>query len=81
LLVSLSSPQPDPARQAEYRDAVEHLCRGLSDLERKILELRSHDYTSAEVAREMGLNPVALRVRLTRLRKRLQDGGIPADWL
>jgi RNA polymerase sigma-70 factor (ECF subfamily) len=81
LLVSLSSPQPGPARQAEFRDAVECLCGDLTDLERRMLVLRSHDYTTAEVAAELGLTPVALRVRLSRLRKRLQDKGVLTDWL
>jgi RNA polymerase sigma-70 factor (ECF subfamily) len=81
LLVSLCSPQPDPARQAELRDAVECLCSDLSDEERRVLVLRSHDYTCAEVADELGLMPAAVRVRLSRLRKRLQERGVAADWL
>src|SRR5262245_56539179 len=81
LLVSLCSPQPDPARQAEFRDAVACLCNELSDLERHILVLRSHEYTSAEVAERLRLNPGALRSRLSRLRKRLEIRGVLADWL
>jgi RNA polymerase sigma factor (sigma-70 family) len=81
LLMSLCSPQPDPARQAEFRDAVECLCGDLSDPERRMLVLRSHDYTCAEVAEQLGLMPAAVRVRLSRLRKRLQERGVAADWL
>jgi len=81
LLLSLCSPQPDPARQAEFRDAVACLCNDLSDVERQILVLRSHDYTSAEVAERLQLKPGALRSRLSRLRQRLQDRGVLADWI
>jgi len=81
LLASLTSPGPEPARQAEVRDAVEHLCANLSETERQILELRAQGCTTGEVADRVGLNPIALRVRLTRLRQRLADSGVLTDWL
>ena|SRR5947208_695227 len=81
LLASLTSAEPDPARQAEVRDAVERLCDNLNETERRILELRSQGCTTAEVAEQLGLNPIALRVRLTRLRQRLQASGVLTDWL
>ena len=36
---------------------------------------------TAEVGQHLGIHAVALRVRWTRLRKRLQDAGVVADWL
>ena len=36
---------------------------------------------SPEVARELGMHAVAVRVRWTRLRQRLQTNGIVADWI
>lgn len=81
LLLSLSSGEVDPARQAELRDGVARLCAGLSDMERRMLELRSQGYSTDEVAGAVGLNPIALRVRLTRLRQRLQDSAVLTDWL
>jgi hypothetical protein len=33
------------------------------------------------MAREVGLSPVALRVRLTRLRQRLRAAGVMDEWL
>jgi RNA polymerase sigma factor (sigma-70 family) len=81
LLVSLGSPEADPAREAEYQDAVRHLCRKLTDVEQRMLTLRLQGHTTAEVADALGLSPIALRVRLTRLRQRLQDSGVLADWL
>ena len=81
LLNSLLSPLPDPARVAESRDQVRHLCHHLDETERRMLELRAQDYSTAEVARELGLNAVTLRVRLTRLRQRLRDAGVLTDWI
>jgi RNA polymerase sigma-70 factor (ECF subfamily) len=81
VLTSLSSPETDPARDAEFRDQVRHVCKHLDDTERRILELRSQDYTTAEVAEQIGISGVALRVRMTRLRQRLAAAGVVTDWL
>jgi RNA polymerase sigma factor (sigma-70 family) len=80
-LTSLSGSGDDPASAAQFRDQVEHLCSGLKPAERRLLELRLQGYTAAEVARELGLSAVALRVRLTRLRQRLRAAGVLDDWL
>jgi len=80
-LSSLSSPDGDPAKVAEYNDLLEKFCDQLSDTERQMLEMRLQGHTSAEVAQALGLHAVALRVRWTRLRQRLNAAGISADWL
>ncbi len=80
-LTSLSSPQPDPARAAQFNDQIRHLCAGLGDTERRLLEMRLQGYSPAEIARELGLSDVALRVRLTRLRQRLRADGVLDDGL
>jgi RNA polymerase sigma-70 factor (ECF subfamily) len=81
LLTSLSSPQGDPALAAQFNDQIRHLCADLSETERRMLDLRLQGYSTAEIAGQLGLNPVALRVRLTRLRQRLQVAGVLDDWL
>jgi RNA polymerase sigma-70 factor (ECF subfamily) len=80
-LSSLSSPDADPAKVAEYNDLLAKFCEKLSDTERQMLEMRLQGHTSAEVAQALGLHAVALRVRWTRLRQRLNEAGISADWL
>ncbi len=80
-LVALAGSQADPAREAEYRDAVERLCRHLDDTERRLLELRLRGYRTSEAARELGLDADVLRVRLSRLRRRLKEAGVLAEWL
>ncbi len=81
VLTSLSSPQDDPVRAAQFKDQVVHLSANLKETERRLLELRLQGYTLTEVAHELGLTPVALRVRLTRLRQRLRAAGVLDDCL
>jgi RNA polymerase sigma-70 factor (ECF subfamily) len=81
VLTALSSPGTDPAAEAQFRDQLDHLCRHLDDAERRILDLRLEGYTPSEIADQIGVSRVALRVRLTRLRQRLQATGAVTDWL
>jgi RNA polymerase sigma-70 factor (ECF subfamily) len=81
VLASLSTPRDDPAAAAQFNDQVAHLCRHLDDAERRMLGMRLEGYSTAEIARELGLHHVALRVRLTRLPQRLQGSGVLTDWL
>jgi len=81
LLADLAMSEPDPADIAQYHDQVEQLCRQLEPTERHILALRIDGYTTAEIAEQLGLNHITLRVRLTRLRERLRSSGVLHDWL
>jgi RNA polymerase sigma-70 factor (ECF subfamily) len=81
VLLSLSSSSGDPARAAQFNDQVRELCRHLSDAEHTILQMRLAGFDPAEIAAHLGLSNVALRVRLTRLRQRLQETGVLDDWL
>ena len=80
-LNALSSPNGDPARAAQVRDAVQHLCTHLDDGERQLMELRLQGHTTAEVARALGQDADVLRVRLSRLRHRLRTQGLLDEWL
>ena len=46
-----------------------------------MLEMRLQGYTSPEVASELGMHAVAVRVRWTRLRQRPEETGVVADWM
>jgi RNA polymerase sigma factor (sigma-70 family) len=81
VLISLCSSGDDPARAAQFNDQVRELCQLLSEAEYTILQMRLAGYRTAEIAAHLGLSAVALRVRLTRLRQRLQDSGVLDDWL
>lgn len=78
---ALSSPDANPADIAQYQDQVEQLCQSLNETEKRMLDMRLEGFTSAEVAEELGIHPVALRVRWTRLRQRLDEAGVLSDLL
>ncbi len=80
LLTSLSGAD-NPARTVELREQVDHVCANLDETERKIFELRSQGYSTAEIACQLGLNGGTLRVRMTRLRQRLRTAGLIEEWL
>jgi RNA polymerase sigma-70 factor (ECF subfamily) len=69
----------DPAQtiqQSEDFQAVWHL---LDSTERRLMELRLQGYTTEEAATKMGIAANVLRVRLSRLRKRLREQGHLTD--
>jgi RNA polymerase sigma-70 factor (ECF subfamily) len=67
--------EPDPAQIAQFNDEVSHLLARLDDIDRRLLHLRLQGYSTADVAREMGLDSGFLRVRLGRLRQLLREEG------
>lgn len=80
-LAALSSGGTDPAADAQFRDQLAHLCAQLDDAEKRVIDLRLDGFTPAEIADQIGISRVALRVRLTRLRQRLTAAGVVTDWL
>lgn len=81
LLTSLSAPLADPAEEAQFRDTVNHFCRNMDPVEQRIVDLRLQGYAAPEIASQIGLSAVNVRVRMTRLRQRLASVGVLDDWL
>jgi RNA polymerase sigma-70 factor (ECF subfamily) len=81
ILADLTTPEVDPAEIAQYRDQLQQLCGLLDATDRQMLILRLDGFTFAEIAEQLALNPVTLRVRLIRLRERLRTSGVLHDWL
>jgi RNA polymerase sigma-70 factor (ECF subfamily) len=81
ILDGQTEPSADPAAQSQYGDQLQHITSRLSPDERRMLDLRMQGYNSAEIAAELSLSPVNVRVRLTRLRQRLETEKVCADWL
>ncbi len=81
LLSLLTSHDEDPHKASEHREQLENLCAHLNNIERTMLEMRMAGYSTGEVANHLGINPVAIRVRWTRLRQRLQQAGINRELL
>jgi RNA polymerase sigma factor (sigma-70 family) len=71
----------DPAVEAEVRDGLAHMLDEVDDADRRLLELRLQGFTTAEAARKLDADPDILRVRLSRLRRRLTERGLLSDWL
>ncbi len=81
VLAEARGPQDDPARDAQVNDTVRELLAALDDTDRRLLELRLDGHSTAGAARELGLAPAFLRLRLSRLRKRLRERGLLDEWL
>ncbi len=71
----------DPAELVQYRDTLDHLCGKLDERERRLVELRLEGCSTAEAARRLGEDPDVLRVRLSRLRRRLRESNLLSEWL
>jgi len=81
LVTTVAAPEPAPGMDLQYREQVEQLCRHLSEGDQHLLSLRLEGYDTGEIAAKLGASEVATRVRLTRLRQRLQASGVLANWL
>jgi len=81
LLTSLSSPEVGPDEAAQFNDCVAHLCSKLDEKDRQLVELRLQGNSTAEVARRLNLDPDVLRVRLSRLRRRLREQNVLPEWI
>jgi RNA polymerase sigma-70 factor (ECF subfamily) len=70
----------DPAQAVQRSEELQRLWQVLDPTERRLLELRLQGYSTAEAASQMGCAANVLRVRLSRLRKRLNEQGYLIDW-
>ena len=79
LFSSLCSSEPDPAVNAARHGQIERIFRRLKEPEQDLIRLRLEGYTTAEAARQMGLDPDLARVHLCRLRQRLRRAATAAE--
>jgi RNA polymerase sigma-70 factor (ECF subfamily) len=73
--------EEDPARQAEYNEFVERICKELDGPDQRLVELRLRGHCTAEIAQQMGVSPDVLRVRLSRLRQQLREKNLLTEWI
>jgi RNA polymerase sigma factor (sigma-70 family) len=81
VLATLCRRELNSAAEVEVRDALARLWQELDTEDRAVLELRLQGYSTAEAAARLGKTPEALRVRLHRLRKRLEAVKVFTDWV
>lgn len=65
-------PAPSPAKKAETSEQIQNLMMRVNPDDRRMLELLLQGHTIAAAARELGIEPAALRMRLSRLRVRVR---------
>lgn len=81
LIATLSASDSDPAQIASIREATAHVLSRVNETETRVIELRLEGYTTAEVARRLGLDADVLRVKLSRLRRQLREQGVMNELL
>jgi len=69
----LADPRPvdEPVDVLSAQELSDEILDRLDEEDRKVLELRILGHSTAEAARRLGLNPNVVRIRLSRLRKKL----------
>ncbi len=81
LLSSVCVPSEDPSVQAQICDSIRFLCEHMDATEKQIVDLRLQGFAAPEIATQLGLTAVNVRVRMTRLRQRLLAAGVNEDIL
>lgn len=81
VLATLHSDGARPDSQAALHDLTTRIWDELDPMDRQLLELRLDGYTHLEAAEQLGTTAEALRIRLYRIRKHLEQSKILSDWL
>ena len=71
----------EPTDEVAQREQIERVLSHLDPTEKKLVTLRMEGRSTAEAARMLGLDPDATRVRLSRLRDKLQQSPLFAKLL
>lgn len=79
LLASLGSPEPDPAKAAQAKDDIRRVMQHLDDDDRQLIELRLDGFRTVEIAERFQIPASTLRMRLSRLREKLESHGVMGD--
>jgi RNA polymerase sigma-70 factor (ECF subfamily) len=66
----------DPARATEVADQLQTVLRKLDDLDRRLLQLYLQEHSTVEAARILGQDADVLRVRRSRVFKKLRECGV-----
>lgn len=75
-LLALKSNRPDSQAEADLREQLSVWMQQLDPIETQLVAMRIEGHSTVEVATALGLDADVLRVKLSRLRKRLREHGI-----
>jgi RNA polymerase sigma factor (sigma-70 family) len=74
-LEAIASDESAPAEMAAASDLLERLLGQLGSLDRQLVRLKLDGHSSVEAAKILGREPAFIRMRWSRLRQVLRDGG------
>ena len=74
-LESIASDESAPSEMAAASDLLDRLLGQLGDLDQQLVRLKLDGHSSVEAARILGREPAFIRMRWSRLRQVLRDGG------
>lgn len=80
-MLSLRSPQNEALSELAAQEILAQWLTSLDPVEKQLITLRLDGHSTAEVAKTLDLDPDVLRVKLSRLRKRLRERGLMDELL
>ncbi len=80
-MLSLRTNPVDVSAEVSTRELLVQWLASVDPTERRLIELRLEGYSTVEVAKLLNLDPDVLRVKLSRLRKRMREKGLMDDLL
>lgn len=76
VMASFGMNSQDPAKLAEIREQFNAILSRLDEADRELIRLRIDGYRTVDAAQILGISPDSARVRLSRLRKKLQEANL-----
>lgn len=80
-MLSLRGERNEASSELETRELLARWLEKVDPIERRLIELRMEGYSTVEIAEMLDLDSDVLRVKLSRLRKRLRERGLFDDLL
>lgn len=80
-MLSLRAERDDVTDGVATRELLAQWLKDVDPVERRLIELRLEGHSTVEVAQILDLDPDVLRVKLSRLRKRMRERGLMDDLL
>lgn len=80
-LLAIQSSEPTVSESSGIREHLQRLMLELDPIEKQLIAMRIDGFSTIDVARALNLDPDVLRVKLSRVRKRLREKGFEDELL
>ena len=80
-LLAIQSSEPTASESSGIREHLQRLMLELDPIEKQLIAMRIDGFSTIDVARALDLDPDVLRVKLSRVRKRLREKGFEDELL